>query len=112
MSMSYNTYVVNILCIATCHVYLYVILYVTILNVCRDYTRPELPSGSEGELGGTANVPDLSAALAGENINTLCQLVCSEGDVSTMFFFTNYSLTLNVNAWLNVQDHHRPSFVL
>jgi hypothetical protein len=36
----------------------------------RDYTRPDLPSGSEGELGGGggaggANVPDLSAALAG-----------------------------------------------
>ena len=33
---------------------------------CRDYTRPDLPSGSEGELAGAANVPDLSAALAGE----------------------------------------------
>ena len=37
--------------------------------LCRDYTRPDLPSGSEGELGagaGGANVPDLSAALAGQ----------------------------------------------
>lgn len=34
----------------------------------RDYTRPDLPSGSEGELGGGSNVPDLSAALAGEFI--------------------------------------------
>ena len=36
----------------------------------RDYTRPDLPSGSESELGGASGgsgVPDLSAALAGEN---------------------------------------------
>ena len=35
----------------------------------RDYTRPDLPSGSDNELGGAsggAGVPDLSAALAGK----------------------------------------------
>ena len=31
----------------------------------RDYTRPDLPSGGEGEVSGSSNVPDLSAALAG-----------------------------------------------
>ena len=31
----------------------------------RDYTRPDLPSGGEGEVTGSPNVPDLSAALAG-----------------------------------------------
>lgn len=36
--------------------------------ICRDYTRPDLPSGSEGELGGSTNVPDLSAALAGKYV--------------------------------------------
>ena len=34
----------------------------TVLVSCRDYTRPDLPSGGEGE---ATNVPDLSAALAG-----------------------------------------------
>ena len=45
-------------------------------SLCRrDYTRPDLPSGSEGELGGAAggsNVPDLSAALAGEHTAQSC----------------------------------------
>lgn len=47
------------------------IICVEIYYFTRDYTRPDLPSGGEGEVTGSSNVPDLSAALAGILVYTI-----------------------------------------
>ena len=76
----------------------------------RDYTRPDLPSGNEGELGGGTNVPDLSAALAGEH-NMISKLIFFVLDASV--FSTKHMVSAcTCSMYLTAVNSYLQEFLL
>ena len=67
---AYTCYKCTIVLICVIVVFIVMIKILSYLIIFRDYTRPDLPSGSDNELGGASGgtgVPELSAALAGKS---------------------------------------------